>query len=181
VAPDDPLSPDDDPLSGDSADDPAADLRPDDPAESLDVENPAENLGPDDPSEGLGPDVPQVPQLSDEDAPSELKKRFWSLVLVFNVALFGMSLGAMLIGFEGRWRVGGAIFAVGAFAFVRGWLGYRKVTRRREADDGERADAGDADDEETGADEEETGGDGEESRTDGDEAGADGDESVRKD
>jgi hypothetical protein len=94
------------------------------------------DLRPDDPSDGLGPGIPSVSdpsenltQFSDENVDSALKKQFWSLVLLFNVALFAMSLGLMLVGFEGRWRVGGAMFAVGAFAFLRGWYGYKSVRK----------------------------------------------------
>lgn len=95
------------------------------------------DLRPDDPSDGLGPEIPEAPDptsasaanLSNADVDSELEKQFWSLVLLFNVALFAMSLGLMLVGFEGRWQVGGALFAVGAFAFVRGWYRYKSVRK----------------------------------------------------
>jgi hypothetical protein len=92
------------------------------------VDEPEAKLLPDDPAAGLEPDVSRVPDASKNDVDPELKKRFWKLVLLFNVALFGMSLGVMLVGFEGRWQLGGAFFAVGAVAFVRGWLGYRDAT-----------------------------------------------------
>lgn len=101
------------------------------------------DLRPDDPSEGLGPEIPEAPSptnrsesenedamgLANADVDAELKKQFWSLVLIFNVALFAASLGLMLVGFEGRWRVGGALFAVGAFAFLRGWYRYKSVRK----------------------------------------------------
>lgn len=110
----------------------------DDPLEDPlnDADEAERDLQPDDPSDDLGPEIPDVSDPSDslrkfsaENADSELKKQFWSLVLLFNVALFAMSLGLMLVGFEGRWRVGGAMFAVGAFAFLRGWYGYRSVRK----------------------------------------------------
>lgn len=95
------------------------------------------DLRPDDPSEGLGPEIPSVGTstnedamgLDDSDVDPDLKKQFWSLVLIFNVALFAASLGLMLVGFEGRWRVGGALFAVGAVAFLRGWYRYKSVRK----------------------------------------------------
>lgn len=95
------------------------------------------DLRPDDPSEGLGPEIPSVRTptsenamgLDDSDVSADLKKQFWSLVLIFNVALFAASLGLMLVGFEGRWRVGGALVAVGAFAFLRGWYRYKSVRK----------------------------------------------------
>jgi hypothetical protein len=97
-----------------------ADLLPDDPLENLETED-------------LAPDPPTIPDTSANDADPELKKRFWSLVMIFNVALFGMSLGLMVVGFRGQWKVGGAIFAVGAFAFLRGWRGYQQVNAKVES------------------------------------------------
>ncbi|WP_128477623.1 DUF7322 domain-containing protein [Halorussus pelagicus] len=120
-------------------DDPVADLLPEDPTEA------ETDLIPDDPSENLAPDPPQVPDTSQNDADPELKQQFWSLVLLFNVALFGMSLGLMLVGFEGRWQVGGALVAVGAFAFLRGWRRYRIVQREIESDDEDNGEADDSD------------------------------------
>jgi hypothetical protein len=102
-------------------------VAPDDPTPD-DVDEPEADLLPDDPSESLGPEPPRPPRFDQEDADPELKKQFWSLVLLFNVALFGMSLGLMLVGFESRWKVGGAIFAAGALAFLRGWRGYQDAT-----------------------------------------------------
>ena len=93
------------------------------------VDEPEADLLPDDPSERLGPEIPTVSDTANRDVPSELKKQFWSLVLTFNVALFATSLGLMLVGFEGRWQVGGALFAVGVLAFLRGWYRYKSVQK----------------------------------------------------
>ncbi|PSP55661.1 hypothetical protein BRC82_03485 [Halobacteriales archaeon QS_1_67_19] len=90
------------------------------------VENPGERFVPD--GSEHSPEPPSAPSFSESAADPELKKQFWSLVLLFNVALFGMSLGVMLIWFEGRWRFGGATFAVGVVAFARGLRGYRAAT-----------------------------------------------------
>lgn len=113
----------------DDSDDSGAELLPEDPPQAeadLLPDNPADNLG----TEDLVPEPPSVPDTSknEGEADPELKKQFWSLVLLFNVALFGMSLGLMVAGFEGRWKVGGAIFLAGAFAFLRGWWQYQSVT-----------------------------------------------------
>lgn len=139
----------------DDSDDSVAELLPEDPPQAeadLLPDDPSENLG----AENLAPDPPTVPDTSANEADPGLKKRFWSLVLVFNVALFGMSLGLMVVGFRGRWKIGGAIFAVGAFAFLRGWRGYRKVSAEVEASaDGEDAkDLADEEDTEDSADRE---------------------------
>ena len=118
-------------------DDPVADLLPEDPTEA------ETDLVPDDPSENLAPDPPRISDTAINDADPELKQQFWSLVLMFNVALFGMSLGLMLVGFEGRWQVGGALVAVGAFAFLRAWRRYQHVQREVETD-GEDAEDGES-------------------------------------
>ena len=107
---------------------------PNDPTPA-DIDEPEAELLPDDPAAGLGLEVPRAPDTSQNDVDPELKKQFWKLVLLFNVALFGMSLGVMLVGFEGRWTLGGAIFLVGAVAFARGSLGYRDATSGFESAD----------------------------------------------
>ncbi|WP_276281017.1 DUF7322 domain-containing protein [Halorussus caseinilyticus] len=124
----------------DDSDDSVAELLPEDPPEA------ETDLLPDDPSEGLAPEPPRVPDTAKNDASPELKRQFWSLVLIFNVALFGVSFGLMLVGFERRWQVGGAMVAVGAFAFLRGWRRYRKVTDGFGADGGDNGESEDAHD-----------------------------------
>ena len=114
---------DDDPIP-DGADETEAELRPDDPAEGLEPDAPEVS----DPAENLGPEIPAAADLDETDADPELRRQFWTLVALFNVALFGTSLGLMLVGFEGRWLVGGAMFAAGALAFARGWFKYKAVT-----------------------------------------------------
>jgi hypothetical protein len=119
---------DESPASDSTTDESAADDPiPNDPTPEG-IDEPEAELLPDDPASGIGPSVPRLPDTASNDVPSELKKQFWKLVLLFNVALFGMSLGVMLVGFEGRWRLGGAFFLVGAVAFARGWLGYKDAT-----------------------------------------------------
>lgn len=81
--------------------------------------------------DGPGVDVPTVePPSVDvpdaEDAPRDLQATFWSLVVQFNVALLGVSLGVMLVAFEGEWFWGGAALLAGLFAFARGYRGYRR-------------------------------------------------------
>ncbi|WP_227376537.1 DUF7322 domain-containing protein [Haladaptatus halobius] len=82
-----------------------------------------------DPSENLKIDAPSVRDYSQVDADSELQKEFWVQVLLFNVALFALSLGLMLIGFERRWTVGGGLIVVGLVAFARGYRRYRAVQK----------------------------------------------------
>ena len=128
--PDEPDGPTpDDATDDDSPSDSSAvgDPTPDDPMPEG-IDEPEAELLPNDPAAGLEPDAPRVPDTSKNDVDPELKRQFWKFVLLFNVALFGMSLGVMLVGFEGRWQLGAAFFAVGAVAFVRGWRGYKDAT-----------------------------------------------------
>lgn len=94
------------------------------------------DLGPDPPEVGSdsGPDV-DVPDASPahegfwgpENAPKELLKAFWALVVLFNVALLAISLGLMVLWFQGRLYLGGGLLAVGAAALARGLYGYRRL------------------------------------------------------
>jgi hypothetical protein len=72
------------------------------------------------------PDAALDPEVS-----PELRRDFWTQVLVFNVALLAASLGALLIGFRGQWRLGGGLLAVGAASFLHGYHHYRTVRDRR--------------------------------------------------
>lgn len=68
----------------------------------------------------------------------EVSGPFLIAVIYANVALFGVSLGLMLVGFRGEWRWGGAATLVGLFAAVRVYQTYRAFEARRaerEADD----------------------------------------------
>lgn len=90
--------------------------------------------GPNEPDEDeltrdLGPDIPSTQSYADRDAPPELKRAFWTTVLLFNVALLAVSLGLMLVGFQQRFLFGGGLVLVGLVAFVRGWLRYRTVQK----------------------------------------------------
>ncbi|WP_202932541.1 DUF7322 domain-containing protein [Halorussus salinus] len=169
------MAPDD--STPDEDDDSVADILPEDPPQA------EADLLPEDPSKDLGPDPPTVPDTSQNEADADLKRRFWSLVLLFNVALFATSLGLMLIGFEGRWRFGGAMFLVGAFAFVRGWRGYQKVQREAEAKTAESetdGDESDPEDEQSDAEAEEADADDDRSDT-RDERSGDTDAELQKD
>ncbi|WP_134670687.1 DUF7322 domain-containing protein [Halorussus marinus] len=111
---------------------PDADLRPDDPAADVAPEIPqAPDLTDDEPglAEELGFGGAEASTESEPSVDSELATRFWSLALLFNLALLAASLGLLLIGFERRWTVGGGLLAVGVFAFVRGWYRYRSVRK----------------------------------------------------
>ncbi|MUV61812.1 hypothetical protein GJ634_14440 [Halobacterium sp. CBA1126] len=90
----------------------------------------------DEPSEAeqeLAPkvDVPSVsqPEIPDgSDAPAGLRRRFWTLVVTFNVALLAVSIGAMFVGFRGRWRYGGLAVVLGLALFAFGYWRYQRYT-----------------------------------------------------
>lgn len=85
-----------------------------------------ENAWPDEPEEfdpdSLGPDPPDpTPRQQDsmaatEDVPDELFRAFWASVLLLNVAIAGLSIGAMLIYFRGDYQTGTLALLVGGVA-----------------------------------------------------------------
>lgn len=77
-------------------------------------------------------DAPEVPDGS--DAPTGLRRRFWTLVATFNVALLAVSLGLMFVAFRGRWQYGGAAVVLGLVLFGFGYRRYQRYTGD-EADD----------------------------------------------
>ncbi|MFC7098125.1 DUF7322 domain-containing protein [Halobaculum marinum] len=87
------------------------------------VENPADSL----------PDASTVdPAISGA---------FWTAVVYANVALLGVSLGLMLIGFRGDLRWGGAALVVGLLAGFRVYQ-TRRAFKRRDDDGGAASDDG---------------------------------------
>ena len=72
---------------------------------------------------------PTVRDYSEVDAPSEIKNEFWRQVLLFNIAIFCLALGVLLIAFEQRWAFGGGLLAVGVVAFVRGYRRYQEFQK----------------------------------------------------
>jgi hypothetical protein len=97
----------------------------------------ADEPWPDEPDEfdpeAAGPqvEIPSVPDPSDADSSVDpaVQQLFWKLVLTFNVALFALSLGPMLVAFRGQWRLGGSVFALGAVTFGYGLTKYRQYRR----------------------------------------------------
>jgi hypothetical protein len=79
-------------------------------------------------------DLPSVPETAETDVDPELFKTFWASVIFANVALFGLSLGAMLIVFRGNWTVGLVLITVGGFALARTWAYYVSFRDRDEDD-----------------------------------------------
>ena len=78
----------------------------------------------DQPEADVGVDIPDA-----SDAPPKLRAAFWWIVAVFNAAILAISVGAMLVGFRGRWGLGGALIVVGALAFA---VGVHRVRRAKD-------------------------------------------------
>ncbi|PSP93226.1 hypothetical protein BRC91_10440 [Halobacteriales archaeon QS_4_62_28] len=121
-------------MSGDELDDP--DSGPEIPeAPAPDGPDP-ESLGPEVPTapgtETLGPEIPTPPDPGEGD--SEVVGLFWKLVVVFNVAILGLSVGPMIVFFLGDWDLGLQVFAVGALAFAYGTARYYQFRRDRDGD-----------------------------------------------
>lgn len=82
--------------------------------------------------------APSAPSAG--DAPAELQRAFWALVVVFNVALLAGSLGAMLLAFRGDLSLGGSLLVLGLGLGFYGWRRYRTVTDRDWEEEGEAGD-----------------------------------------
>ena len=80
----------------------------------------------------ITPDIPEAP--SPEDADPQLQMRFWSLVVVFNIALLALSVGAMFVVFEENVELGGQLFLGGVIVGAYGLYRYR-TTKEKLYDD----------------------------------------------
>ncbi|CCQ32693.1 hypothetical protein HLRTI_000019 [Halorhabdus tiamatea SARL4B] len=76
-------------------------------------------------------DIPE-PDPSEGNLDSDAVKLFVRLVVVFNVALFGVAVGPMFLYFEGDVWTGGALLVVGVLAGSYGLLRYWQFARDRE-------------------------------------------------
>lgn len=86
------------------------------------------------------PDEPDF-GLEDVEVDSGTARYFWSAVVLANVALAGVSIGLMLIGFRGQWVVGGLLVLIGVLAGLRTRHIYRQFREYRAERDA--TDAGD--------------------------------------
>ncbi len=75
----------------------------------------------------LGPEIPEAPDLTEVEASSEVRYRFWALVMVFNVALLAASVGVMFVAFQGEWELGGQLTLAGLALFGFGYYRYRQT------------------------------------------------------
>jgi hypothetical protein len=112
------------------------DDRPNEPDEAYpepdpeaDLENPEEDLT-------SVPEPPKPPEpMPESEVPDDLLKSFWALVLLANVALFGLTVGPMALYFYPDPRLGTALLAVGAFAALAGARRFREVQRTQDTEE----------------------------------------------
>lgn len=92
-----------------------------------DAEPEPPDLGPEVPSVDVpGPDEGLTESLTPEsDVDPETHRTFWRLVVVIDVALLALTVGPMLIYFEGDWRRGLAMVSLGLVVSVYGLRTYR--------------------------------------------------------
>lgn len=116
-----------------------------------------EDAWPDEPTEfdpdSIGPDPPDPPDATSgseealrasESVPDGVFRAFWASVLLLNVALAALSIGAMLIYFQGDYETGTLTFLIGAVAAFGTIRYYWGVKTGRYAD-GSRVDGTDGD------------------------------------
>lgn len=68
-----------------------------------------------------------------DDVDVDLRNAFWMLVIVFNISLFTVSLGFMLLYFRGDLTWGGLSLSIGVFLGIVGLVRYSRVKRQLEA------------------------------------------------
>lgn len=126
-------------------------LEEDDDGESdFDLEEPipdeVEDPIPDEVTDNVDIYTPESPELPGHDTGENLESKigevdedtlsaFVTCVVLTNVALFGVSLGALLIVFRGAWLWGGGGVVVGVLGGIRAYQRYRewKLSRDGEA------------------------------------------------
>lgn len=114
-------------------------LEEDDDESEFDLEDPT----PEEPSVDAEIDAPETPSPPGLDTEQDLEANigevdddtlsaFVTCAFLTNVALFGVSLGVMLVYFRGSWRWGGGAVVVGTLAGIRAYQQYRDWRRSRE-------------------------------------------------
>jgi len=102
-----------------------------------------------DPEEELAPsvEIPEAPEpMPESEAPDEIVRIFWWVVIVVNVGLLALSVGVMVWFFEGMATWGLRLIAVGGIALGYAYLRYRLFMRDTDVWDEEgEATAADAD------------------------------------
>lgn len=131
-------------MSGDTTDDDPWPNEPDDPGNAAEMEDSAvpdeqellDDLGPDTPAV----EIPEPPDPSEADVSADLVRTFWRLVIIFNIAVFALGVGPMLVFFWGEWERGGLVFVLGLATFVYGYASYKRATSRDFGSDDDHSD-----------------------------------------
>jgi len=128
-------------------------------SDSFDTEPPDPTpSAPDDPSpeapeqETPSPEIPS-PADSYGDADPALRAGFWKLVLLFKLAIIGLTLGSLIAWFRADYVLGGQLLFGGGALFLYGVYRTRDLKRRLDAGEFDR---GEADTEAAGEDPEVT-------------------------
>lgn len=79
-----------------------------------------------DPTEQFDLEIPEP-----DDVPKDLWRAFWGLVAVFNIALFALALGPMLMVFRSQYLYGGVITSIGVVTLLYGLHRYRMYRARQ--------------------------------------------------
>lgn len=108
--------------------------------ENVEVPDPAANVQPPDPVERVLPDLPDS-MVPENPSNPDAVRLFWRLVVVFDVAILAIALGALLLYFEGQFVQGGGFLGLGFLSFGYGVARYRRY--RRQEDETDSADADD--------------------------------------
>ena len=99
----------------------------------------------------LGPDAPEpsIPSVDTDASAADpaLRAMFWKLVLLYKVALLGVTLGVLLVAFDTR--AGAGIRLLAGAVLLLGYTLYRTYRNKQRLDAGE---FHDTDGDETGAD-----------------------------
>lgn len=69
-------------------------------------------------------EIPEV-DVDESEVPREIKRAFWSTVLVVNAAVLASSLGVMFLVFRGELRRSAVLVAGGAVLFAMAYRRYR--------------------------------------------------------
>ncbi|MFC5970177.1 hypothetical protein ACFPYI_02420 [Halomarina salina] len=79
------------------------------------------------------PEAPTAPEFSDSNVDEDVAQAFWATVVMANVALFGISVGAMIVYFLGDLQTGGMAILVGVVAALFGYRYYAGFQRDRQS------------------------------------------------
>jgi hypothetical protein len=82
------------------------------------------------------PEAPK-PSIDESEIDPELSSFWWRTVVLANIALGGVTIGPMVVFFEGMWLVGTVVFVVGVLAFVRVYQHVKWFENRNEDEETE--------------------------------------------